>query len=62
MVERFGAESVLAEAMITGFAFVRLHAPGEIADKPSAEPSRDIYRHPGALNGVTASTSASSIS
>jgi serine/threonine protein kinase len=50
-----GAESLLTEPMITGFTFARLDAPGEITDKPSAEPARDIYRHASTLNGVAES-------
>lgn len=49
-----GGESVLADPVLTGFPFARLDAPGEVTDKPSLEPARDIYRHPGALDGVGA--------
>jgi len=49
-----GGESILADPVLTGFLFARLDAPGEVTDKPSVEPARDIYRHPGALDGAAA--------
>jgi hypothetical protein len=49
-----GGEGILADPVLTGFPFARLDAPDEVTDKPSVEPARDIYRHPGALYGTAA--------
>jgi len=49
-----GGEGILADPVLTGFTFARLDAPREVTDKPSLEPARDIYRHPGALYGTEA--------
>jgi hypothetical protein len=47
-------EGMLADPVLTGFTFARLDAADEVTDKPSVEPARDIYRHPGALYGAAA--------
>ena len=47
-------EGILADPVLTGFTFARLDAADEVTDKPSVEPARDIYRHPGALYGAAA--------
>jgi hypothetical protein len=44
--------------VLAGFAFARTGAPTEISERPSADPKRDIYRHPAALGEPTESFSA----
>jgi len=47
--------SLLANPILAGFAFSRLGPPTEISEQPSADPKRDIYRHPHAMGEPTAS-------
>lgn len=44
--------------MLAGFAFSRLDSPSEISEQPSADPQRDIYRHPEAMREPSTSFSA----
>jgi hypothetical protein len=51
-------EKLLTHPVLAGFAFARAGAPTEISERPSADPKRDIYRHPAALGEPTESFSA----
>ena len=44
--------------ILGGFAFSRLNSPSEISEQPSADPQRDVYRHPDAMGEPSASFSA----
>nr|POE77885.1 hypothetical protein CFP56_09528 [Quercus suber] len=46
------SETGLEQPFIVGFSFARLDVSGEVSERPSADPPRDIYRHPHALEGV----------
>ena len=41
--------NLLANPILAGFAFSRFDSPVEISEQPSADPQRDIYRHPDAM-------------
>ncbi|KAL8697648.1 MAG: hypothetical protein Q9201_007020 [Fulgogasparrea decipioides] len=43
------AEFPLTNPVLAGFAFSRLDSPSAISEQPSADPQRDIYRHPDAM-------------
>ncbi|KAL8724265.1 MAG: hypothetical protein Q9181_006905 [Wetmoreana brouardii] len=43
------AEFPLMNPVLAGFAFSRLDSPSAISEQPSADPQRDIYRHPEAM-------------
>ena len=43
---------------LAGFAFSRLDSPSEISEQPSADPQRDIYRHPEAMGEPSTSFTA----
>ncbi|PMD16723.1 hypothetical protein NA56DRAFT_649282 [Hyaloscypha hepaticicola] len=51
-------EKLLTHPVLAGFAFARAGAPTEISERPSADPKRDIYRHPAALGEPAESFSA----
>ncbi|KAG7006446.1 hypothetical protein G7Y79_00014g036210 [Physcia stellaris] len=44
--------------MLAGFSFSRLNSPSEVSEQPSADPQRDIYRHPEAMGEPSESFSA----
>ena len=44
--------------MLAGFTFSRLNSPSEVSEQPSADPQRDIYRHPEAMGEPSESFSA----
>lgn len=50
-----GAPRSLNEPYVMGYEFARGDDPAEISDKPSSDPSRDVYRHPNA-QGPTSSS------
>ena len=50
-----GAPRSLSQPYVMGYEFARGDEPAEISDKPSADPSQDVYRHPNA-QGPTSST------
>lgn len=43
------AESNISRPMLVGFAYSRVDSASEISEQPSADPQRDIYRHPDAM-------------
>jgi hypothetical protein len=43
------AESKISNPILAGFSFARFASPSEISEQPSADPKRDIYRHPSAM-------------
>ena len=47
----------LACPTLAGFTFCRQDSPSEISEQPSADPQRDIYRHPEAMGEPTESFS-----
>ena len=47
------AARTLADPYILGYEYSRRVGTGEISDKPSDNPSRDIYRHPSAQGPVS---------
>ena len=48
----------LTNPILAGFAFSRLNSPSEISEQPSADPQRDLYRHPDAMGEPSTSFSA----
>src|SRR5208282_5911867 len=42
-------ESKISNPILVGFSFARFASPSEISEQPSADPKRDIYRHPSAM-------------
>ncbi|KAL8820579.1 MAG: hypothetical protein Q9223_001228 [Gallowayella weberi] len=44
--------------VLSGFAFARLDSPSELSEQPSADPQRDIYRHPEAMGDPSMSFTA----
>jgi len=42
-------ESKISNPILAGFSFARFASPSEISEQPSADPKRDIYRHPSAM-------------
>ncbi|KAI4120725.1 MAG: hypothetical protein LQ338_006809 [Usnochroma carphineum] len=46
------------EPILAGFAFSRLDSASEISEQPSADPQRDIYRHPEAMGEPSESFTA----
>ena len=47
----------LAYPTLAGFTYSRQDSPSEISEQPSADPQRDIYRHPDAMGEPTESFS-----
>lgn len=48
----------LEDPILAGFSFARASSPTEISEQPSADPKRDIYRHPAALGEPSESFNA----
>ncbi|KAM3087807.1 hypothetical protein ACMFMG_001877 [Clarireedia jacksonii] len=44
--------------VLAGFSFSRFASPTEISEQPSADPQRDVYRHPDALGEASESFNA----
>ena len=48
----------LLHPILVGFAYSRQDSPSQISEQPSADPERDIYRHPEAMGEPSVSFSA----